>query len=77
MWIYNTVAGINEINLATEVVAILNKTLKLRDKPLAPSLFEQRRTPLRKQGFEILECFANRKQALLTVRHALNYPVSS
>lgn len=58
-WFYGTAARVNDNNLSTVVVGILDKAQQLKDGPLPLSVFAQRRTELFKQGYAILESFAN------------------
>lgn len=76
MCLYYAAAAVNEYHSTTEVEAISDRSLLLKDEPLTLSLFAQRHAHLLKQGFTILESFAGLTQAPQRIRHALNQPDS-
>lgn len=44
--VYHTTAAVNESDLVTDFVAVLDRALQLKDEPLALLCFSQRRSDL-------------------------------
>lgn len=57
---YGTATAVNENNLVTGVVSILEKELQLKDGTLSLSGFAQHSVDLLNQGFTVLESVAGR-----------------
>lgn len=58
MCVYGTAVAMNEKDIVTEVQAVSDKALHLKDGSLALLIFTQRRTDMLRNNYTVLECFS-------------------